>query len=160
MNAHFRLSLVLGVTAIVACMMMAGCQAQVERGVQKAAEKKMNQKLYGGGKTGDKADTYAANITFEMVATRSDEDKVGVTGIVSNNGNKTVTHLEVSVGLIDESGVQVAGRTDWFAHTMPFGENNTPLMPGRAKRVSCVVSNAGNWKPGKVDVQVLNIAIK
>lgn len=157
---HIRLPLVLGIAAIVACMMMAGCQAQVERGAQKATEKKIDQKLYGGGKTGDEADAYAANITFEMIAMRIGEDEVRVTGIVSNNGNKTVTHLEVYIGLIDENGVQVAGRTDWFAHTLPFGENNTPLMPGRPKRVGCVVSNAGNWKPGKVDVQVLNIAIK
>ena len=160
MNARVRSRPVVGIAAIVACMMIAGCQAQVERGVQKAAEKKIDQKLHGGGKTGEAAEAYAANITFEMVGLRIEEDEVRVTGIVRNKGDKIVTHLEVYIGLLDENGVQVAGRTDWFAHTMPFGENNTPLMPGGAKRVGCVVDDADKWKSGKVDVKILNIAIK
>jgi len=160
MNAHFCSRPVFGIAAIVACTMIAGCQAQVGRGDQKGTEKKIDQKLYGGGKTGEEADAYAANITFEMVALRIEEDEVRVTGIVRNNGDRIVTYLKVYIGLLDENGVQVVGRTDWFAHTMLWGENNTPIMPGRAKRVGCVVGEADKWKSGKVDVRILNIAIK
>jgi hypothetical protein len=137
-----------------------GCQQQVERGVQKAAEKKIDQRMYGGGTTGGAAETYAEHLAFEMVARRIGENEVRIDGIVRNTGNRTVTHLEVSVGLLDASGVQVAGRTDWFAHTLPFGENNTPLMPGQAKRVGCRINDSGRWTSGAVDVRVLSVALK
>ena len=136
------------------------CRREVERGVERGTERKIDRELYSGGTTGAKADAYASKIRFNMTVKRQPNGEVLLTGLVHNTGSKTVTHLKVQISLLDRNGVQVGGKTDLFAHTLPFGDNNTPILPRSRKRVRTTVRAPKDWQGGKVDITVLRIAVK
>ena len=143
-------------TAALVALALPSCEKAVERGTQQAVEKKIDEKLSGGG-TADLA--YGDQLVFDLKGQRAAEG-VMVSGLVRNNGSKPVIFLKVAVALLDKDGVQVAGRTDLFAHTFPFGENNTPIMPKAAKRVEVVIDDGGRWTAGAVSVAILELRVQ
>jgi hypothetical protein len=71
-----------------------------------------------------------------------------------------VTWLNLAVSLVDAEGVEVAGGSDIVAHTLPIGENNTPLTPGTAKRVTIHIRRNVDVKNLKVVPHVVDLAVK
>ena len=106
-------------------------------------------------------DVYAEKITFPKVTVAPAEDNaLRMDFIVRNGGDEKVTYLEVTISLLDEEGIQVAGRIDLFAHDGILGENNTPILPQSAKRAGCEVQNAGDWKDGKIVVTIERLTLE
>lgn len=100
-------------------------------------------------------EVYAKNISFPKVRVSSgSEDSLRMDFIVRNAGQKKVVFLEVTIALLDKDGVQIAGRTDWFAHSSIFGENNTPILPQSSKRAGCEVQKGAQWEQGKIVVTI------
>jgi glutaredoxin-related protein len=148
---------------LAALCLLASCQQQVEQGVQKATEKKFDERLYAGGTLESGQTGYAANLSFDLTAasaTSGDTTEIVVSGVVRNNGDKTVTWLNLAVSLVDAEGVEVAGGSDIVAHTLPIGENNTPLTPGTAKRVTIHIRRSVDVKNLKVVPHVVDLAVK
>lgn len=150
--------LVLAVTAVI----IAGrLQKEIGDRVEQVADKKFDEVIHSGGSVGGEAKAYTGNIVFEnMEAEPVGSDYVQISGIVRNNGDRTVTSLKVHVSLLDEDGVEVAGRTDYFAHSFPFGDNNTPINPNSAKRIQSHLTGTSGWQGGEVRVSVLELALK
>jgi hypothetical protein len=141
--------------------MLPGCaplESAAERGAQRATERKLEKDFKGEGVTNDEARTYGKYITFDVKAERVNDNQVYINGVVRNTGTRKVTFLKVQIRLLGDDGVQVAGRTDLLAHTFPFGENNTPILPGGAKRFGSPVDTS-RWTGGQVEMDVIEIAI-
>lgn len=152
------------VAALAAMCTATSCQKQVEQGVQRAAEKKMDERLYGGGQLDNDATLeYASQLSFDLSAARNqtpDKTEILVTGVARNAGDRTVTWLKLAVGLVDSEGVEVAGGSDIVAHTLPVGENNTPLRPQSAKRITIHVDSSVDPAGLKVVPHVVELATK
>ncbi|MDP6045979.1 MAG: hypothetical protein QGH94_13370 [Phycisphaerae bacterium] len=147
---------------LTAAVLSAGCgglESAAERGAHRAAGEKIDRTFKGGGVANQAAQAYAKNIRFELRAVRASKDKIVVSGLVGNDGARTVTYMKVHISLQDKDGVEVGGRTDLFAHNQLFGDNNTPIRPRSAKHVTCPISNS-SWPGGRMTISVTEIAIK
>lgn len=47
-----------------------------------------------------------------------------------------------------------------IAHSLPFGENNTPLPPGRAKRFGVHVQHRDPFDGLTVEPEIIKVAVK
>jgi hypothetical protein len=136
-------------------------------GAKEAVNEKIDEAINGGvkgviqgdGVADEAAQAYAENIKFELTPTRTTPGTVTVSGLVRNNGAKKITYLEVEIALVDADGVVLSQRSDLLAHNLPFGDNNSPVLPGTAKRIICPITNS-DWKDGKVVASITKIAIK
>jgi len=107
------------------------------------------------------AKEYARNIAFPKVTIkRSGLDDLRLDFVVRNNNARKVTRLDVEITLLDDSGVQMGGRTDIFAHDSIFGENNTPIPAKGSKYAGCELKNPRQWKKGRVVVTITDIAVQ
>ncbi len=121
--------------------------------------------VLAGGLAFDNADPdakqYARNISFPKVTIkRSGVKELRLDFVVRNDNDMAVTRLAVEIALLDENGVQVAGRSDLFAHDSIFGENNTPVPAKGSKYAGCELKNPRQWKSGAVKVTITEIAVQ
>lgn len=134
-----------------------------KEGAKEAVDERLDNAIDGvfqaDGVADEGAQAYSEHIKFELKASRTSDDTVTVGGLVRNNGSKKVTFLKVLIVLLDGDGVVVGERTDLLAHNLPIGDNNSPVLPGTAKRVTSPISNS-DWKDGKVKASIVKIAIK
>jgi len=115
----------------------------------------------GSDKSDPLAKEYARNISFPKVKiNRSSPKELRLDFVVRNNNDRKVTRLDVEIALLDENGVQLAGRTDLFAHDSIFGENNTPIPAKGSKYAGCELQNPRQWKKGRVVVTITDIAMQ
>lgn len=151
------------IAMLASVVLSVGCMERLElaakEGANEAAGEKIDRSFKGGGVANKAAQAYSRNISFALKAARTNKNQVTLTGLVRNNGSKTVTYLKAHMSLQDKDGVEIGGRTDLLAHSYPFGDNNTPIPPGGAKRIICPIANK-DWKSGKFTVSVIEIAIK
>jgi hypothetical protein len=150
------------IAVLAPVVLSTGClnlELAAKEGAKEAAGEKIDKSFKGGGVANKAAQTYARNISFALRASRTNSGVVTLTGLVRNNGSRTVTYLKAHLSLLDKDGVEVGGRTDLLAHSYPFGDNNTPIPPGAAKRIKCPINNS-NWKGGKFTASIIEIAIK
>ena len=104
---------------------------------------------------------YAEMIRFPQVSVKPAGIKdLRLDWLVRNDGDRTVTRLEVRISLQDERGVELAGDTDLFAHSLPFGENNTPVQAHSTKQAGGELENARDWKRGKIVVTIIDIEVE
>jgi hypothetical protein len=165
------LIVLIGVLLVALLMMRDQIRGGVKEGVQSAAEKKIDEGadklggtirsiLQGGAPVTEESLAYERELVFSMTPTRISPDVVEVAGTVRNTGDRKVTFLKVSIVLLDTSGTQVAGRTDYFAHTLPVGDNTSPILPRGSVRVQSTVADGGRWTGGTVRIDVQKIALE
>jgi len=81
-------------------------------------------------------------------------------GFVRNDGDRTVTYADVTFSLLDEDGVQLAGRSELIAHRLPFGDNNTPIPAHSRKRFQCPIRNVPADWDGEIKWTIEQIMLK
>jgi len=109
---------------------------------------------------------YRKNLSIEVKLVRGATGGEGadsedmLVGVIRNKGNREVTWVDASFSLLDEGGVQVAGRTELLAHNLPFGDNNTPLPPDSAKRFKCPISDVPTDWDGEVKWTITDVVLQ
>ena len=109
---------------------------------------------------------YRENLSIEVKLVRGTTGGDGgdsedmLVGVVRNDGDQVVTWVDATFSLLDEDGVQVAGRTELLAHSLPFGENNTPVPPKSAKRFQCPISNVPADWDGEVKWTITDVVLQ
>lgn len=89
-----------------------------------------------------------------------DEGEDRLVGVIRNTGPLTVRYMNVTFSLLDERGVQVAGRSELIAHELPFGDNNTPVLPNSAKEFRCPISGVPKDWTGKITYKVDKVTLE
>ncbi|MDP6045982.1 MAG: FxLYD domain-containing protein [Phycisphaerae bacterium] len=113
---------------------------------------------FQGGSANQAAQAYARNVQLQLTALRTSDDKVTVSGMVVNDGSRTVTLLKVRIALLGEKGKEIAECTELLAENRLFG-GRAPIGPASANQVSCTIDNS-DWASGKITTSVVEIAIK
>ncbi len=109
---------------------------------------------------------YRENLSIEVTLVRGTADADGddsedmLVGVVRNKGDQVVTWVDATFSLLDEDGVQVAGRTELLAHSLPFGDNNTPIPPNSTKRFKCPISNVPAEWDGEVKWTITDVVLQ
>ena len=164
------LVLMIGVLIAALYIMRREIRGGVKEGVQTAAEHKIDEGVArierevdelvaGGGKPSTVKLDYAKKLEWNVEAERRNRRRVDIRGTVRNTGDKAVTFLRVCFMLLDKEGVQVASETEYLAHSLPFGDNNAPILPGMTK---CFTDDSWDrhWQGGSVNVHIIEIATK
>jgi hypothetical protein len=116
---------------------------------------------------------YAAKLTFSELKTSAAQNFVGATvsyidGVVTNTGDKTVTHAVVQVTFKDDLG-QTAQREELPLRVLrtggPYDEavdfNLSPLAPGQSKPFRLTFESiSAQWNHAYPDLQITQVTVK
>ena len=150
--------LILFTLILLICASCKRIDQAVERGVQKAALKKMDHIIFNGEKlTEENLRSYAPNLSFKIldVLRNEAEDKAIVKGKVTNSGNKTVSFLKADFVMLSDEGKEIGHKVDLLAHNLPIGDNNRPIRKGSTVTVRIEISpHPEGWdgKSAKLDI--------
>jgi hypothetical protein len=143
------------IAALTSVALAAGC-GELDRN---AAPKSTNSgATFQSGSANQAAQAYARNVQLQLTASRTSDEKITVSGMIVNDGSRTVTLLKVRIALLDAKGKEIAECTELLAENRFFG-GRAPVGPASANEVSCTIKNS-DWTGGKMTTSVVEIAIK
>jgi len=116
---------------------------------------------------------YAASLKFSDLRTSAAQNFVGATvsyldGVISNSGDKTVSHAVVQVTFKDDMG-QTAQREELPIRVLrtggPYDEavdlNLSPLAPGQSKPFRLTFENiSAQWNRAYPELQITQVSVK
>jgi len=143
------------IAALTSVALAAGCGGLDRNAAPKSTS---SDATFQGGSANQAAQAYARNVQLQLTALRTSDDEVTVSGMVVNDGSRTVTLLKVRITLLDAKGKQIAECTELLAENRFLG-GRAPIRPASANQVSCTIKNS-DWTGGKITTSVVEISIK